>query len=428
MKTELKKLPRGQVELTIELSVAEYQPFLEQAAKKISETTKIPGFRPGKANFELIKQKVGEAEIWQQALEPAVQKTFLKALDEQKLITVGSPQIDIIKLAPQNPVIYKATINLLPKVELGNYKKIKITKKPVEVKEETIKKALTNLQKMRAKETLVNRKAQKGDKVEIDFETFLDKIPLDHGKNKKFPLVIGETTFIPGFEDQLIGLSENETKSFQLKFPENYHQKNLAGRLVDFKVKMNAVYNLELPPLNDNFAKGLGQFQTIKEVEEKIEENLKTDAERKENQRLEEEIIEKIIDQSKFEEIPDILIDSEAKKMVEELEHNLSHQSLKFEDYLAHLKKTKEDLILDFVPQAIKRVKSAIIIRKVRETENIEVANTEIEDEIQKTLEAYDNDSEIKKNITQPAYRDYLRNILAARKVMDYLKSVMVKE
>ncbi len=426
MKTELKKLERGQVELTIELTTEEYQPFLETAAKKISEKIKIHGFRPGKASFEIIKQKIGEGEIWQEAMEPAVQKTFLKALAGQKLITIGSPQIDVIKLAPGNPVVYKATISLLPQVELADYEKIKVSKVPIEIKEELINKAILDIQKMHAKETSVDRQAKIGDKVDIDFETFLDKIPIDNGKQQKFPLVLGEKTFIPGFEEELIGLGKEETKTFQLKFPENYHQKSLAGKLVDFKVKMNAVYNLELPEFNDNFAKTLGQFNNAEEIRNQIKENLTTEAKGKENQRLEEEIIDKIIAQSKFDDIPDILINSEAKKMIEELEHNLSHQGLKFEDYLTHLKKNREDLILDLVPQAIKRVKSALVIRKIREKENLEITEAEIETEIQKTLTDYENDEKIAETLKQQAYRDYLKNILAARKVIEHLKSVMV--
>jgi len=427
MKTEVKKLDRGRVELTIEISPEEYQPFLEQAAKAISENIKIPGFRPGKAGFDLVQKKVGEGEIWQEALEPAVKKTFVKTLEEQKLVTIGSPQIDVIKLAPKNPVIYKATISVLPNVELGDLEKIKIDEKEFKIDEKEFKKAMADLQKMHAKETLAERKSKKGDKVEIDFETSLDNIPLEGGRQKAFPLVIGEGSFIPGFEEELIGLGKDEEKTFQLKFPDNYHQKNLAGRLVDFKVKMNSVYNLDLPALDDEFAKTLGQFNTIKEVEDKIQENLSLETEEKEKQRLEEEIIDKIIGLSKFEDIPDILIDSETKKMVDELEHNLSHQGLGFEDYLTHLKKTRADLLLDFAPQAIKRVKSALVLRKVEETQKIQAQEAEIDQEIEKIKAMYGDNPEMEKNLNNLAYRGYLRNVLTARKVIDYLKSIIVK-
>ncbi|OGY43023.1 MAG: trigger factor [Candidatus Buchananbacteria bacterium RIFCSPHIGHO2_01_FULL_39_14] len=427
MKIDFKKLPRGQAEITIELAPNEYQPFLEQAAKQISETTKISGFRPGKANFEIIKQKVGLAEIWEKAIEPAVKKTLFKAINDNHLITIGSPQIEIIKLAPDNPVIYQAKISLLPEVELGDYQQIKVARKKIEVSEQEVQKALTNLQKMRAKEILVDRPAKSGDKVEIDFETFLDKIPVSQGKQQKFPLVIGENAFIPGFEDQLIGLTKNQTKEFSLKFPENYHQKNLAGRLVDFKVKLNAVYQLDLPELNDELAKSFGTSKTMAEFKNEIRQKLQTEAESRQARETENELIDKIIEQSKFTDIPDFLVDSETKKMVDELEYNLTAQGLKFEDYLNHLKKSRADLLLDLAPQAMKRVKSALVLRRVGKDKNIEVSNQEIDLEIKNTLAAYVGNSEIEKNLQQPAYRDYLKNVIASRKVLDYIKSVTVK-
>jgi len=428
MKIEVKKLPRGQAEITIELTAEEYQPFLKQAAQNISQGTKIPGFRPGKADLEIVKKHVGENQVWQEALESAIRKTFVAAIDQEKLLTVGSPQIDVIKLAPGNPVIYKATVSLLPKIKLADYTEIKIKTKPLEIKKTEMEKRLSDLQKMRAKESLVDRGAKKGDKVEIDFETFLDKVPIDHGAQEKFPIVIGEGTFIPGFEDQLIGLKKEETKNFELKFPAEYHQKSLAGKLASFKVKVNSVFQLDLPELNDDFAKGLGQFKTIKDVEEKIAENLKTDLENQEARRLEEELIDKIIAKSSFEDIPDLLINSEAKKMVEELEHNLSHQGVKLTDYLSHLKKTQEEMLLDFAPQATRRVKSALILREVVQKENINVSDEELDGEIHKVLATYGNSPEASQELHRPEYQDYLRNALLTQKAVDRLKSIMVEK
>jgi trigger factor len=427
MKTEVKNLPRGQAELTVELSAEEYQPYLEIAVKKISEQIKIPGFRPGKAGFDIIKAKVGEAEIWQEALEPAVKKTLFAALTEQKLDTVGQPQVDVIKMAPGNPVVYKATVSLLPETKVDDYKKIEIKKKPIIVKDDEIKKILANMQKMRAKEALVDRPAQAGDKVEIDFDTFLDKIPIDNGQHKKFPVVIGDNTFIPGFEDQLIGLKKDETKTFQLKFPENYFQKNLAGKLVDFKVTVLAVFQRDLPALDDDFAKTLGQFKTLKETEDKIRENLEHEAEHAEEHRQEEELIDKLIAASSFGDIPDLLVSSESQKMMEEMEYNVQSQGLEFTDYLTHLKKTREELLLDFAPQAIKRVKSALLVREIGLAENISASEEEIGQEIEKTLAQYGRDPEIEKNINAPAYRGYLRNVLLSKKTMDRLKELLIK-
>jgi len=427
MKIESKKLERGQVELTIELTVDEYQPFLKTAAQIISQTTKIPGWRPGKASFEIVKQRVGETKIWQEALELAVRKTLIQAIDQEKLITIGSPKVDIIKLAPGNPVIYKTTLSLIPSIKLADYSKIKVKTNPVTVKEKEIKKSLDNLGKSRAKQILVNRKSKEGDKIEIDFESSLDKIPIENGNQKKFPLVIGEKTFIPGFEEQLIGLKKDQTKEFQLKFPENYHQKNLAGKLVDFKIKVLAVYQMELPELNDEFAKSLGEFKSLEELKNRITNDLEARTKTKENQRVEEEIIDKIIEQSQFEDIPDLLINNETQKMIEELEHNLGHQGLKFDDYLNHLKKKREDLLLDFMPQAIKRVKSALALREITKKENIAVNDQEIEEEIKQTLQVYGNDPEVEKQLRTTDYKNYLQNILTGRKTLDHLKSIMTR-
>lgn len=427
MNTEVKKLERGEVELTIEIPVADYEPFLKQAAQKISENISIKGYRKGKADFDIIKQHVGEGEIWEKALDAAVQKTFVKALDEQKLVTVGSPKIDVVKLVPGNPVIYKATISSLPAVELADYKKIKVEDAKVEIDDKEIDKALENLQKMHAKETLVDRGAEQNDKVEINFETFLDKIPVDNGKQNKFQLVLGEGSFIPGFEEKILGMKKDEERQFELKFPKEYHQKNLADRLVSFKVKMHNVHNLELPQLTDEFAKGLGPFKTADELKSKIKENLSAEQIQRAKQELEEKIINSIIEKSKFADIPDILVNSETKKMMDELEHNIGHQGMQFDDYLTHLKKSREDLLLDFMPQAVKRVKSALVIREVGKQQNIDITDAEVEAEVEKSAAMYQGNEKAQEQLREPAYKSYLKNILASRKVIEHLKSEMVK-
>lgn len=427
MKIDTKKIDRGRIELTIELSPAEYEPFLRRAAETISQQTSIPGFRPGKASFDVVAQRVGAAKLWEEALEPAIRRTLVQALAQEKLVTVGAPKVEVTKLAPGNPVVYQATLGLLPAVTLADYKSIKVKAQPVTVSDEVVKKSLNDLQKMHATEVLVKRPAKNGDKVEIDFALFQDNIPVDKGGQTKLPLVIGEGTFIPGFEDQLIGLAADQTKEFTLTFPANYGQKQLAGKPGDFKVTMRSVYELTLPKLDDEFAKMLGGFKTMAELETKVRENLKTEAEHKEQQRLEEAMFDQLLGKSSFEDIPDILIDSEAKKMLEELEHNLEHQGLKFDDYLNHLKKTRADLLLDFAPQAIRRVKSALASRAIAEKENLLATEAEINGEVTKTLDAYGHDPEIKKQIETSDYRAYIGNVLTGRKVIEHLRSIMVQ-
>ena len=427
MNVTVKKIERGRVVVTVELSPAEYEPFLHKAAETISQQTSIPGFRPGRASLEVVKQRVGEDQLWQEALEPAIRRTLIAALDQEKLLTVGAPQVEVQKLSAGNPVVYQATIGLLPAVTIGEYQTITVKSQPINVGDDQVKRTLDDLQKSRATEARVTRPAKTGDKVEIDFELFKDNVPVQQGSQTKFPLVIGEGNFIPGFEDQLVGLAARQTKEFSLTFPKNYSQQQLAGAVGTFKVTMQAVYELTPPALDDAFAQGLGDFKTIAELKTKIHDNLAAEAQNREQQRLETELLDRLIEASSFDEIPDVLIDSEAKKMVEELEHNLSHQSLRFDDYLGHLKKKREDLLLDFAPQAIKRVKSALVSRAIAQREHLTASDAEVDAEINQTVKAYGNSPKVRKQIESDDYRAYVGNVLTARKVIEHLKAIMVE-
>ncbi|MBU1164819.1 trigger factor [Patescibacteria group bacterium] len=427
MQISTENLPKGQLKITIELTTDELKPHLERAAFLISKESKFDGFRPGKAPYDVVVKNVGQEKVLQEAIEPAVQKTFVKAINDKKIITVGSPQIDIIKMAPNNPFIYTATVSLLPKVEMGDYKNIKIKEKEVNVSDDELDKALKNLAKMRHTEALVDRAIKKDDKVEINFKSFLEKIPVEGGAQEKFPLVVGENTFIPGFEDQLIGMKAGQEKKFQLRFPKEYHDKNLSDKLVDFEIIVNAVYEVKLPQLNDDFAKGIGNFKNIEELKTQLKDNLKHEAKHKEERRVEEEMIQSLIKIAKFDDIPELLINNELQKMIAELEQNIKNQGMNFEDYLNHIKKKRDDLMIDFAPQAIERIKSALIVRQVAQDQKIEVTDNDIDEEIKRLETAYAGNEELKKQIQSPHYKDYLKNMLASKKTLDSLKKQIVK-
>ena len=424
MKVEINKLPKNQIELTIEVTLFELQPFLINSSTTISKEMNIPGFRPGKAPYDMVKEKIGEQAIYEEALDQIIKKTYPQAVLDQKLETVGQPKISVLKLAPGNPIVYKAQVSLLPKIQIGEYKKITAKKKEVKIDSKEIDKAIANLQKMFGKEMLVERPAEQGDKVEIDFDVFMDKVPIDGGGSKQHPLIIGEEHFVPGFEDNLIGLTKEQVKEFKLNFPKDYHKKDLAGKLAEFKVKMRAVYKIELPALDDNFARQVGQFKSFEELRQKIEESIKKESTNKEEQRFELEILDEIIKKSKFEEIPDILIEAEKDKILTELEQDVKKQGMKFDDYLQSLKKSKEELKKEFLEPAEKRIKTALVLKHIAKEEKIKIEDKEIDQEIKKTLEMYQNNSEIKKQIELSEYRYYLANVLTSQKTMDFLKNL----
>jgi trigger factor len=421
MNVTLNKLPKNQVELTIELTQEELKSHIQQAVAEISKEITIAGFRPGKAPYEIVEKQVGAIKIYQQAAEKAIQKTYPQAIIENKLLTVGPPKIAVEKIAPNNPFVYKATASLLPSVKLGDYKKIKEGRREVKVEAKEIDGTLQNLRKMFGKEKRVSRSVQKGDKVEIDMNTYVDKVPIDGGKSENHPITVGEGHFIPGFEDNLIGLIEGQTKEFQLKFPKEYHQKNLAGKPVDFKVKVKSVFEIEKPDLDDNFAKTAGKFEKLDDLRRQIEKNIHQEKTTKEQQRWELAVIEQIINKSSFDEIPDVLIESELHKMLHELEHEVTGQGMKFEDYLSSIKKSKEDLQKEFQPRAVKRVKTAFVIRKIAKEENITVSDEEIDKEVERNKQQYQNNPEVLKQISRDEYKNYLKSVLRSQKVFEFL-------
>lgn len=428
MQSAVKKLEKSQIEITVELSAVEIQPYLLKAAEKLSQEIKIEGFRPGKAPYEIIKAKLGEMAILEKTLADIINKTYQQILKEKEIITIGQPKIEVEKLAPNNPLVYKATVAILPKVKIGDYKKIRLKRQKIEVKDEQVNRALADIQKMRAKETLAARPAQKGDRLEIDFEIFLDKAPIEHGRQVKYPLTIGENRFIPGFEDQLMGIRAGETKEFELKFPDDYYQKSLAGKTSEYRVKANSVFAVELPKLDDEFAKNISnqQFKTIGELKDNIKKNLAEEEKNKQEQKLEIEMLDKIVEASEFEAIPEILIANEARKIMRELEDDITRQDFKFDDYLKSLKKTKEELEKDFLPQAEKRAKTSIIAREIYQKQQFVVSEDEVKKEIEEIIKSYPANLEAKKQLETEAYQEYLRNVIGNRKVIEYLKGIII--
>lgn len=426
MKTTRKDLEKNQVEFTIEVSVEEMEPFIKKAATRLSKNAKIAGFRPGKAPYDVVIKELGEMNVFQEALDPIVTQTFYDAVKKEKLETVGRPDIKIEKIAPGNALVYIAKVSLLPKVTLGDWKTLSVKKKSVKATAEETKKTLDQLIQMQVKETAVDRAAKKGDKVEIDFEVYMNKAIIEGGKNSKYPLVIGDGRMVPGFEDKLIGAKAGDELKFELKFPDKYFQENLAGKPAEFKVKVLTVFDRELPKVDDAFAKNLG-FDTAEKLKKQLTENIEKDKENKEKQRAEGEAIEAIVGQAKIEDIPDSLKDNEVHKMIHELEHSISQQGMKMEDYLQSIKKTHDDLHKDFGPQAEQRVKAALIMREIALAEKIKVDDKKVDEEIKKQEEMYKDNKEALQNIKHPAYREHLANLMANQQVVDLINKTIIK-
>jgi trigger factor len=423
MTITVEQQPKSQVKLTIELSVEDMKPYLEKAAETLSSQYKIEGFRPGKASLGIVIAKVGAQVVWEEAGEHAVRKAFIQAIREKDIPTIGQPHIHIMKLAPENPFIFTAESAVLPSVTLGDYSSFKAKKETATVQPEDIEKSIGELRDMFATEALVDRAAAQGDKVEIDIELHQDNVAVEGGSSKNHPIVIGSGHFIPGFEDQLVGVKKDETKKFSLPFPKEYHNEKLAGKNGDFTVKVNSVFEVTKPELNDDFAQKAGKFTTMDELRKKIEENLLSEADDKMDAAFERLVIEELIGRSKFGDLPEMLVESELQKMVHELQEQVERQGGKWEDYLTATKKTVESLRVDFREQAERRVKAALLIRQVAKVEQIEADPKQVDEEVASTKQMYAGQEEILKRIDSEDYRDYLKSLQVNKRVVEFLKA-----
>jgi len=385
MKVDKKDLEKSQVELLVELTLDEFKPYIEKGAAKIAKDVKIEGFRPGKVPFDVLKQKIGEMTILEEAGHLAINGTLDEAIKkniDEKRPAIGQPQINITKLAPDNPFAYKAVVSLLPEITMGKYKELGLKAEEAKVEDKDVEKALEDLREMRATEKVVDREVKKGDQVKVDINMSLDKVPLEESGGKDLPVMIGKDYFVPGFDAKLMGAKKGETKEFELEYPADHHQKNLAGKKVEFKVTIKEVTERQLAKLDDKFAE-MFQIKSLEELKKGIRENLGAEKMKQAEGRNEGMMLEKIVDDTKFSDIPQDIIDAESRNMMTELEQSVTRQGGKFEDYLGHLKKTKEELIKEMAPNALKRVKVALIIKEIASEEKIKPEQKEIDAKVE---------------------------------------------
>lgn len=423
MKIEKKDLEKSQLEITVEISTEEFKSYIEKGAKKVSEQVKIEGFRPGKAPLEVLKQKVGEMSILEEAAQIAIRKTVDKIVDEETKgrQPVGQPNVTITKLAPENPLEYKITLALLPEITLGAYKNLDIKPEEAKIEDKELERALSDLREMRASEKIVDRQIKDDDKVIVDIHMSLDKVPVEDGHHHDLSILMGKDYLVTGFDKNILGLKKGEEKEFSLAYPSDHHQKNLAGKNVEFSVKIKEIYERIVPEANDEFAKAF-HLKDLTELKTNLKESLLQEKKRNVELKNESELISKISDKTKFGEFPDVIIESEAKNLMLELEQSVIRQGGKFEDYLNHLKKTKEQLMLEMMPNAIKRVKSALLLREIAVKENIFPTEEEINNKIKELEVQYTDNEKILKMLKEPGYAVYLKNILTNEKVIAKLK------
>ena len=422
MKVTLKNLPQSQIELFVELSIEEFKPFAIKAAQKISKQIKIDGFRPGYAPYNLVKSKIGEMTILEEASRIGIARVIDKAIvDNIKQQIIGQPQIKITKLAPDNPLEFKIVVSLLPEIKVGPYKDLQIKKQVATVEDKESEATLNQLREMRVVEKISTKPAVSGNKVLVNIQMYLDNVPVEGGQSNDTAIIIGKDYIVPGFDKHLLETKKDDIKTFKLPYPEDHYMKNLAGKLVDFKVVIKEVYERNLPELNDDFAKNFG-LKKMDELKKNITKSIEQEKQRDLDQKCEIAILDKILEKSKSEDLPEDLVNHEADGMMHEFKTNITRQGGNFNDYLLSVKTTPDKLMLDMLPQAVKRVKSALIIQKIAEIEKIDVLSEEVEIKRQELLTQYKGNKNVEDRISQPEYSSHLRTILINQKVMEKLR------
>ena len=424
----IENLSKNSVKITIAVAVEEMQPMLEKAAAELSEQTTIEGFRPGKAPYDVVKNRVGEMKIYEAALQDIVRKSYIEAVDANNLEVAGEPNIKVEKMVPGSDLEYTVEVSLMPKItKLADWKTMFVEKKESTVADKDINQALKDLQRMQTKEIREDKDkvATKDHKAVINMNIKKDGVPIEGGQATNNTVYLCEDHYIPGFCDEIIGMKEGDQKTFVLKFPDTHFQKTVAGKDVEFDVTMNELYRLDHPEIDDKLAAALGQ-KDLAGLKGIIKDNLQLEKDREEAMRQERAMLEAISNKTEFEEIAEALINEEVHKMIHEIQHNVEQQGGVFEDYLKSINKTLGEMKLGFTPEALVRIKVALVIREIAKQEGIEVAENEVDAELDKLAERYE-DKEAKKQIYTPANREYMTAMLKNRKVIDLLKETMVK-
>lgn len=419
MKTTQKKLPKSQLEIEFEITAEEFGHHVSHALSHLKEHVKMDGFRKGQVPEKLAKEQIGQETLLMEAGELAVKDAYSKYVIENKIEPIGEPDVQIIKIAEGNPFQFKVIITILPEVELPDYKEIAshVKAKEISVEESEIEDALRYLQRSRAKISQADKKAEMKDFVEIEYSSK----DINEGKEIKDRFVLGEAGFMKGFEENIVGMEAGQTKEFTVKFPENNPRKDLAGKDGVFKVTMLVVQKMELPELSDEFAKELGGFDGLEALKGNIKEGITTEKTEAEKQRKRDEFLTKIAEKTKIE-LPEKLVEYEQSRLMEDFKNNVSHQfKISFEEYLASVKQTEDDLKKTFVKEAEKRLKNFLVLREVGKKEDIKVEENEVEEELNKAIKSYPKEQIEKIDINQ--FREYTRGVIYNEKVFQRLES-----
>ena len=425
MSVKVTKKENSKVELEFVVSKERFNEALDEAFKKNSGKFKIAGFRNGKVPRNVVEKMYGESVMYDEAFNIVADEEYVKAVTENNLEVVSHPEVEIKAIGKDKDLEFTVVVYVKPEIELKQYKGLEIEKVETEVTDADVEHELGHVQDKNARIVTKEGAVEDGDIAVIDFEGFLDGVAFEGGKAEKYELGIGSHSFIPGFEEQIVGMKSEEEKDINVTFPEDYGNTDLAGKEVVFKIKLHEVKKKELPAIDDEFAKDVSEFNTLEEYKADIKEKLKTSKEAQAKAEKETRTMDKLVEQVEVT-LPEPMVDHEIEHMVKDFEQNLQYQGLTLDRYLEILNMSMDDLKDQFRDNAVKSIKMNLAMEYVIKAENIEVTDEDVNAKIEELASVYGREADNFKN--NPNVANYLTAQLKQEKAIKVLVDSAVEK
>ena len=418
MSLQVEKMEKNMAKLTIEVAAEDLEKAMQNAYQKAKGRISIPGFRKGKAPRKMIEQMYGKGVFLEDAVNALIPEHYSKALAECELEIVSQPTIDITQAEPGKALIFTAEVAVKPEVTLGDYKGVEVPKTEITVTDEDVEAELKKEQEKNSRTISVeDRAAQLNDIVTIDFEGSVDGVPFDGGQATEYPLTLGSNTFIPGFEEQLVGAKVGDDVDVKVTFPEEYQAKELAGKEAIFKCAVKKIEAKELPELDDDFAKDVSEFDTLAEYKEHVKTNLEDKKANEAKRAKEDAAVDKAIENAQMD-IPEAMLMTQCRQMLDDFSRRMQSQGLSMDQYFQFTGMTADKMMEDMKPQALKRIQTRLVLEKAAEVENIQPTEEEVNEEISKMAEAYKMEADKLKELLGERELEQMKKDMAVQKAV----------
>ena len=421
MSLQVEKLEKNMAKLTIEVSASELEKALQSAYMKQKNKISLPGFRKGKVPRQMIEKMYGAEIFYDDAANALIPKAYADAYDECELDIVSRPEIDVVQIEKGKDFIFTATVATKPEVTLGEYKGLEVDKVSTRVTQKEVDAKIQEEAEKNARTiTVEDRAVQDGDEVVLDFEGFVDGVAFEGGKGENYPLTIGSGSFIPGFEEQLVGAEAEKEVEVKVTFPEDYHAEDLKGKEAVFKCTVHEIKAKELPEIDDEFAAEVSEFDTLEEYKADVKAKIKEQKAAEGKAKQEDQVVEQAVKNATYER-PEAMVETQAEQMANDFAQRMQSQGLTMEQYFQFTGTTAEQMMEDLKPQAVKRIETRLVLEAIAKAENIEISDEKLDEEIGKMAEAYKMEADKLKEFMGENEKKQMKEDMAVQEAITFL-------